>query len=169
MDKPVYEGTSGRTLPSVAKEGIPSGPIGPFTPPDDTISKEVGVIQRTLFIIRGLPGTGKTTLARELAGNIVCEADQYFMENGEYHFDPTRLSLAHLYCQNRVQHFMATKYSSIAVSNTFTRRWEMQVYYELAAFFGYRVVEITMSGICFGNIHKVPEETIAKMRERWEQ
>jgi hypothetical protein len=45
----------------------------------------------------------------------------------------------------------------------------MKPYLQLALEYGYRVVEVTLSGPLFPNIHGVPEETIQKMRERWEQ
>ena len=47
-----------------------------------------------LILIRGLPGSGKSTLALRLmsSNGLTCaqhfEADQYFMEDGEYNFTP---------------------------------------------------------------------------------
>lgn len=59
-----------------------------------------------LLIIRGIPGTGKSTLAHKL----VCdgeyraffEADQYFMTESGYDFDPSKLHAAHAFCRTRV-------------------------------------------------------------------
>lgn len=46
-------------------------------------------INRELLLIRGLPGSGKTTMAKQYAqiGYVHCEADQYFERDGEYRFD----------------------------------------------------------------------------------
>jgi predicted kinase len=38
---------------------------------------------KELFLLRGLPGAGKSTLAKSLGGSHM-EADKYFMDKGEY-------------------------------------------------------------------------------------
>ena len=40
--------------------------------------------------MRGLPGSGKSTKARKIAGQfgVVYSTDDFFMVNGEYKFDP---------------------------------------------------------------------------------
>ena len=50
-----------------------------------------------LVLIRGLPGSGKTTMARVLAlvGYEHHEADHYFERDGAYKFDPADLPKAH--------------------------------------------------------------------------
>ena len=42
---------------------------------------------KELFLLRGLPGAGKSTLAKSLRGTHL-EADSFFMVNGEYKFRP---------------------------------------------------------------------------------
>lgn len=56
-----------------------------------------------LLLIRGLPGSGKTTMAKKYAevGYVHCEADQYFETGGEYHFDAGKLRAAHDDCLRR--------------------------------------------------------------------
>lgn len=120
-----------------------------------------------IYLIRGLPGSGKSTLANELQAYI-CEADQYFMTNNVYEFSIERVAEAHRACQNKVDKAMQHGLGKIAVANTFTRRWEMTPYYDLAKKYGYKVIEITLGGEGFENTHKVPAETIQKMKERWE-
>jgi predicted kinase len=125
---------------------------------------------KTLYIIRGLPGSGKTTLARTFAGSNVCEADDFFTdEDYNYKFNAANLPFAHIYCQNKCKALMEQGVENIAVSNTSSRRWEFAKYIEFAQVNGYRVVEITMTGDTYANIHQVPEVTIELMKARWER
>ena len=52
---------------------------------------------KKVFIMRGIPGSGKTTAARALAGKegIIHSTDEYFEINGIYKFDTTRLQEYH--------------------------------------------------------------------------
>jgi phenolic acid decarboxylase len=57
----------------------------------------------------------------------------------------------------------------VVVSNTFTQEWEMQVYYELAKKYGYRVHSLIVENRHGGvNEHNVPGETLEKMKQRFE-
>ncbi len=57
---------------------------------------------KNLYLLRGIPGAGKSTLAKQL-GDAHFEADSYFMIDGEYQFDPTKLRKAHEWCQGQVE------------------------------------------------------------------
>jgi hypothetical protein len=58
---------------------------------------------------------------------------------------------------------------NVAVSNTFTQEWEMETYYKLAEQYGYTVYSLIVENRHGGvNEHGVPEETIEKMRNRFE-
>ena len=60
-------------------------------------------------------------------------------------------------------------YMEIVVSNTFTQEWEMQSYMDLAKKYGYRVTTLIIENRHGGsNIHNVPEETLDRMRQRFE-
>jgi len=129
---------------------------------------------KELFLLRGLPGAGKSTLAKSLESVFCYETDKYFEnEDGEYNFDPTKLKQAHQWCQDRVAKAMNAPNGfpppRIVVSNTFTMAWEMQPYYDLAEKYGYRVysliVENRHSGV---NSHGVPEEKLLQMKQRFE-
>lgn len=51
-----------------------------------------------LVLVRGLPGSGKSALARDLGAALTCEhfeADQYFMRSGRYQYDAGRVRDAH--------------------------------------------------------------------------
>lgn len=128
---------------------------------------------KELFLLRGLPGSGKTTLANQLGGSLV-EADRYFMEYGEYKFDASKLKEAHAWCREQVQNWMETNgrgfdVPRIVVSNTFTQEWEMKPYYDLAKEHGYMVFSLIVENRHGGkNVHNVPEDKIEQMRKRFE-
>jgi len=128
---------------------------------------------KKLFLVRGLPGSGKSTFAKALGG-INIEADQYFMVDGKYNFDASKLKLAHNYCQSQTQIWMRCNdpqinVNRIVVSNTFTQEWEMEAYYKLAAKYEYQVFSIIVENRHNGvNEHGVPEEKIEQMRNRFE-
>jgi predicted kinase len=135
-------------------------------------------MEKVLYIVRGIPGSGKSTFAKQLVGAdfLVCEADKYFMVDGEYKFDATKLKQAHEFCRNTVETYMRDNveandqfYRQIAVSNTFTQEWEMQPYFDLAAKYGYAVFTVIVENRHGGvNQHGVPDEVLTKMKDRFE-
>jgi predicted kinase len=136
-------------------------------------------MEKVLYIVRGIPGSGKSTFAKRLVGEdfLVCEADKYFIdkETGEYNFDSTKIKEAHKFCQDTVESYMKDSlvndqfYREIAVSNTFTQEWEMRPYFELAKNYGYKVFSVVVENRHGGtNQHGVSEEVLTKMCERFE-
>jgi len=127
--------------------------------------------KKTLYILRGLPGSGKTTLAKSLLGDtgVMYAADDYFYEqgNGTYLFDASGLKTAHTQCQGRVEEAMLHGVAKIAVHNTFVKLWEMGAYLKMAEEHGYTPVVLTCESN-FGNSHGVPDETVSRMLENWE-
>ena len=120
-----------------------------------------------LILIRGVPGTGKSTLANLISDNVY-ETDDFFINSsGEYHFDPTNLSSYHSLNQFRVKQGMNEDQETIVVSNTFSQVWEMQPYIDMARANNYELVVIALVGL-HPNIHDVPKTVVEKMTERWE-
>ena len=129
---------------------------------------------KALFLLRGLPGAGKSTLAKSIGG-IHFEADMYFLdENSEYKFDPTKLRDAHAWCQGSVSNAMILNHTTgenekIVVSNTFTQEWEMDAYYALAEDWGYTVFSLIVENRHGGkNTHGDPEDKLQIMKDRFE-
>ena len=95
---------------------------------------------KELYLLRGLPGSGKSTLAKSIGG-IHVEADQYFMEDDRYMFNPSKLKEAHDWCRSECQRAMEWGLK-VVVSNTFTMEWEMQPYFDLAEKHGFRIYSL---------------------------
>ena len=130
-----------------------------------------------LFLVRGLPGSGKTSFASAIWNEYaVCEADKFFYDKeGNYNFDPSKLKEAHTWCKNQVETRMIDHqnnqqyYPEIAVSNTFTQEWEMEDYFKLAEKYGYKVVSLILENRHGGqNVHGVPEDKLQIMKDRFQ-
>jgi hypothetical protein len=130
-------------------------------------------MEKMLYIVRGIPGSGKSTFAKSLGGTHF-ETDSFFMVDGEYKFDPTKLKEAHKWCQDSVNTAMLLNHTAgfnnvIVVSNTFTQDWEMEPYFQMADYFDYKVFSIVVENRHGGiNQHGVPEDKIQIMKDRFE-
>jgi predicted kinase len=128
---------------------------------------------KNLILLRGLPGAGKSTVADLIgargAGYAHFEADMYFMQDGVYKFDASKLKLAHNWCMIQTEKAMADDTAIVIVSNTFTQEWEMERYYEIAKHYDYRVTSLIVENRHGGvNVHGVPEDKLEIMRNRFE-
>ena len=124
-----------------------------------------------LLLIRGLPGSGKTTLAKQLSKQLKAkhfEADMSFEnENGEYVFDGTKLAQAHEWCFQQTRKWLS-KGKTVIVSNTFVRQWEMKRYVKYCEKKGIEV-EVQVCRGEFSSVHDVPPATIENMRRQWQE
>ena len=55
-------------------------------------------MSKELILVRGIPGSGKSTFAKSLGGTHF-ETDKFFMVDGEYKFDGTKIKEAHKWCK----------------------------------------------------------------------
>ena len=76
-----------------------------------------------LILLRGVPGSGKTTLGNIILFNIqsniqdVLSADNFFInEKSDYVFDATKLKEAHNECQVKCAERMRNQFSKIVVA-----------------------------------------------------
>lgn len=136
---------------------------------------------KKLIIMRGLPGSGKSTKARELFGEDIdiFSTDDFFVnpETGEYEFDAKLLGRNHGLNVKRTEEAMQNGVTPVIVDNTNTRLYEMKKYVQLAQKYGYDVefhepdtpwawdvAELTKR-----NTHGVPEHAIQRMFNRWDE
>jgi len=136
-----------------------------------------------LLLIRGLSGSGKTTLAKlivvlndldHFVGADIFAADDHFMVDGQYQFDPAKLPEAHAQCQERTDASLADG-RWVVVHNTFSCRWELEPYFRLADAHEIEVFVVDLfDGGCTDEQlvertqHGVPLSSIQAMRARWE-
>ena len=126
-------------------------------------------MKNKLLLIRGLPGSGKTTLSNipEYENYVKIEADQFWDVDGVYTFKEEFLNYAHEWCRGSTSYFM-NRGKDVIVSNTFLTSYTMFNYYELSLKFGYEF-EIINCNNNYGTIHDVPKETLDYMGERWQE
>lgn len=124
-----------------------------------------------LYLIRGVPGSGKSTFAKDLVDSGLAdrwlEADQYFMCLGKYLFDASKLKTAHEWCQTATK-FTLMQERSVVVSNTSTTEKEVAVYQQIAKDYGATFVSLIVENRNdTKNVHNVPEEKIKQMKDRF--
>ncbi|XP_074995917.1 NEDD4-binding protein 2-like 2 isoform X2 [Calonectris borealis] len=139
-----------------------------------------GCSQKLLLILRGLPGSGKSTLSRILLGQsrdgIVFSTDDYFRQQDGYAYNAAQLGDAHDWNQKRAKQAMEQGKSPVIIDNTNTQAWEMKPYVEVALEKGYRVEfhepdtwwKFDPEELEKRNKHGVTREKIAQMLERYE-
>lgn len=120
------------------------------------------------YILRGVPGCGKSTVAKNLAGDngAICEADNYFISDydGVYRFDAKKLGLAHGWCKDITRNAMESQIPTIVLSNTNTNPKDFAPYEEMAKEFGYTVFHLIVENRHGGkDSHNVPEEALNRM------
>lgn len=93
---------------------------------------------KKVIILSGISGSGKSTYAKKLVGDsfgqeectgvVVCSADHFFMQTGEYKFDASMLSLAHGECFKDFIEEVQRGTSLVLVDNTNTSVAEIAPY-----------------------------------------
>ncbi|XP_066516070.1 NEDD4-binding protein 2 isoform X2 [Hoplias malabaricus] len=91
---------------------------------------------QVLVLLRGAPGSGKTTLASAMLeqnpSGVVLSTDEYFIQNGTYVYERDLLGEAHAWNHQRAKEAFEEGYTPIIIDNTNMQCWEMKPYVALA-------------------------------------
>jgi predicted kinase len=122
-----------------------------------------------IVILRGLPGSGKSAFAKLMFPNqLVVSADDYFMKDGVYRFDASRLGVAHARCLQNAEDLVFFGAELVVVDNCNAKLSHMKPYLDLAEESGSEVQVFRMRRLvdeCVRfNQHNVPTDVI---RRKW--
>lgn len=126
-----------------------------------------------LILLRGLPGSGKTTLAKLLSENgkyPVHAIDDYFTDaqTGAYNFEFDKNHLAYKQCEEQTLNSIKRGAEKIFIDNTFTIEWELEPYFKLAAQHNCKIFVVTVENRHGSkNIHHVSDEQLQKMAAKY--
>jgi len=128
---------------------------------------------KTLYLIRGISGSGKSSLASAITEYAIASDDMPGLyQDGNYKVELQGES--HQWCFNNVEAWMQQDKNKVAVANTFVKQKYFQAYLDLAAKYRYAIQIIHCEGVLLpsGNqtssIHNVPEEVLQRQRDNWE-
>jgi len=124
-------------------------------------------MEKSLIVLRGLPGSGKSTVAKLFNAPICC-ADDYVYVNGEYMWTPQRAARAHILCQAKCESLMKKNESIIVIANTNVKARDSRAYTILAEQFGYTVFSLVVENRHGGtNDHGVTPEKLKDMEQNF--
>ena len=141
--------------------------------------------RQILYLVRGLPGSGKSTIAKNIVAKSAEKSIQVMHYEGDdfhtyvqrvvgheveqsYNFNVKLVGAAHDLCYGRTMRALSEGHDAV-VANTFTTKRELGRYIS-----GVERSELPVDIIVlkatgdFKTIHNVPDAVISRMRDRWE-
>ncbi|XP_053886011.1 NEDD4-binding protein 2 isoform X1 [Malaclemys terrapin pileata] len=143
--------------------------------------KKTHLVGQVLVLLRGVPGSGKSFLARTLLednpSGIILSTDDYFYKNGQYQYDANCLGEAHEWNRKQAKEAFEKRISPIIIDNTNIQAWEMKPYVALSQQYKYKVMfrepdtwwKFKPKELERRNIHGVSKEKIKRMLDRYER
>jgi tRNA uridine 5-carbamoylmethylation protein Kti12 len=136
-------------------------------------------VARVAVILRGIPGSGKSLLAKEICSDMrakgvtaaVHSTDDYFLNShGEYQFDEVKLGENHIKNQAAFERSLAGLVGVVICDNTNTTLWEVERYVDIARDHNYSPIVVTvicdLKAALERGTHDVPERVVRKMHNR---
>lgn len=144
--------------------------------------------KRVLVIMRGVPGSGKSTAANSikcLDGRVfICSTDNVntALNGGEYIFEPKNLGLFHKINRETALACMKNRADVVVIDNTNIKRKDYRDYVADGQLYGYEIVEWKIGETDFTganhpladkyaarNTHGVPYDVILRMGRQFQE
>jgi len=111
-------------------------------------------IIKTVIINRAVPGSGKTTISKSIMRHLkakglslsIHSTDDFFMIDGKYYFDITKLYEYHLLNIRNFEHSLQNKTDIVICDNTNIAPWQTKLYSDLARFHGIDQSNLFLTG-----------------------
>uniref|UniRef100_A0A1A7XDY5 NEDD4 binding protein 2 n=1 Tax=Iconisemion striatum TaxID=60296 RepID=A0A1A7XDY5_9TELE len=164
-----------------ASAAVPMSWVLPAAPQTTSHSSRLHLQGKLLVLLRGAPGSGKSSLARAMLeqnpGGVVLSTDDYFTCDGRYRFDPMVLGEAHEWNHKRAKEAFQRGTNPIIIDNTNMQGWEMKPYVAQALRHGYKVLfrepdtwwKNKPKELERRSTHNIPVETICRMLNGYER
>jgi predicted kinase len=141
---------------------------------------------RVLYLMQGVPGSGKSTIARMIqesygGGAVILSTDDFRLApDGSYTFDMAENAKYHQMCQRRAAELMQEGAPVLIIDNTNIQEWQAHPYLVLAEIWGYTVQVVSVDCGLYTAIERqkereglgdraVPREVITDMYWRMER
>lgn len=138
---------------------------------------------KVMFIMRGLPESGKPTVVRQIKhvyGDlaVICSADDFRVNmQGEYAWKAEEYEMTHLMCEGKAGKACENGKPVVIIDNTNTKESSLYKYVDIARSTGYHVVLVepktswkyNIFELALKNHHKVSEEVLRELLSEFHQ
>ena len=119
-----------------------------------------------LYLVRGLPGAGKSTFAKANFKCLILENDMWHEIDGKYQWSGKSMKDAISWVMSTTEH-MLSHGRDVCVCNTFVKHTFVDIYKKIAEKHGANFI-VYRCQHDYGNVHDVPEHVHESMKSGFE-
>jgi len=127
----------------------------------------------TVVIMRSAPGGGKSTFVKKnFPDAFICSADNFFIKDGVYCYNPKLIGEAHEACFDSFLQALKDQKKLIVIDNTNIKVKEMTKYVMKAFDYDYNIrivrMKVSLEKLLGRNVHGVPDNKVIQMHNNIE-